>query len=153
MLRRYSEPSTPPAITTWSPILLHPGWNHLLVCSCGNFDADCHPLLLVGFEMSTWYSRILFRSIIRKLSWEMLTAQGCSISTGVDGPATHSVDPASRKSDVLFMLLEYPPMRYVPTFSIVTGAETILGCVRSPTTCSSHSWFSTSNTRHDAVLP
>ena len=39
----------------------------------------------------------------------------------------------------------------MPTVSIVTDAAKLLGWGRSPTTCSSHSWFSTLNTRHDAV--
>ena len=81
----------------------------------------------------------------------MLTAHGRFISTGIAGPPAHSVDRAARKSDVLLILLGYPPMRYVPTFSIVTDAAELLGCGSSPIRVSSHSWFSTSNTTHDAV--
>ena len=153
VLRRYwPEPSMPPAITTWSPILLHPGCFLLNVCSCGNFDANCHPLMLVEFEMLTWYSRILCPWIIRKLSWEILTAHGVFISTGNAGPATHSVDPAARKSEVLFnMGPGCPPIRYVPTFSTVTGAAILLGCGSWLIMFSSHLRFWTSNTRHAAV--
>ena len=125
---RTSTLTPPPAITTWSPILLHPGFTHLYVISCGNFDADCHPLLLVGFVVSTWYSRISFLLIIRKLSWEILTAHGRSAVTGIAGPATHSVDPAARKSVVFgvpgarYDGYDKPPIRYVPMFSILTDA-------------------------------
>ena len=81
----------------------------------------------------------------------MLTAHGKFISTGIAGPPVHFVDRAARKSDVFLILLGYPPMRYVPTFSIVTGAAELLGCGNSPIRVSFHSCFSLSNTRHVAV--
>ena len=81
----------------------------------------------------------------------MLTAHGLFISTGNVGPDTHSIDRSARKSDVPPILLGYPPMRYVPTFSTVTDAALLLGCSSSPIRVLFHSWFSTSNTRHDAV--
>ena len=65
------------------------------VFSCGNFVADCHPLLLVGFEMSTWYSRIFFPKIIRKLSWEMTTAQRARTSAANYFKGIHSSNSAT----------------------------------------------------------
>ena len=82
----------------------------------------------------------------------MLTAHPLCTFTGNAGPSAHSVNPAAKKSEVLLMLHD-PPMRYVPTFSIVTGAAELLGWGSSPIRVSSHSWVFTSNTRHDAVSP
>ena len=77
------------------------------------------------------------------------------METGRSGPAVHSVSPDARNSVVSLQYLQYPPMRYVPTFSTLTAAWSCLLrlLVKSPITFFSQRWFSTSSTRQELVAP